>query len=281
MSRLTKLIVCCALANSSAPFWTATAAEPESNSIVHWVRDLDADTFAAREEATAALVRAGATAAPAVRTAALRGNAEVRHRAFYVLTQLADADQPHHAQAAVNALQELTSLDSYPLSNQAYCALQWHHDRQRRRERQSIDQLLRMHAVLTPNEHGLVSRCNLAMSSVPVDGLAPLAHLKQLVELDLSGTQLRDEHLQHLPALTKLQQLQLVHTHITDSGLAHLAKLTRLELLDLSATPVSDAGVKHLIGLEHLRTIRLHATGVTSAGAAQLQAVLPDCEVSY
>ena len=73
-----------------------------------------------------------------------------------------------------------------------------------------------------------------------------LAHLE---ELDLSeNSQVFDDGLAHLAGLTSLKDLNLWRVGITDEGVKHLAGLTSLERLNLDNTQLTDAGLQHLAG---------------------------------
>jgi tetratricopeptide (TPR) repeat protein len=64
---------------------TAGAALPDANQIARWVRDLGADDFATRQQASAALWKAGAAAEPALEAALKSGDPETVRRAREVL----------------------------------------------------------------------------------------------------------------------------------------------------------------------------------------------------
>ena len=86
--------------------------------------------------------------------------------------------------------------------------------------------------------------------------------------------------LEHLKGLTNLTDLNLYRTQITDSGLAHLKGLTKLQHLWLTSTQITDAGLVDLKGLTKLKQLNLLLNKkVTDAGVAELQQVLPNCEI--
>jgi len=124
------------------------------------------------------------------------------------------------------------------------------------------------------------------------EGLACLAGLSNLEELDLSYTAAGDRGMASLAHLVQLRKLVLSRAGIRhlpsgqmdfssvigDEALTHLAGLTRLEYLDLSLTDVTDEGLVHLEPLANLRTVRHSDTRVTATGIQRLQAVLPNVE---
>jgi HEAT repeat protein len=104
-------------------------------------------------------------------------------------------------------------------------------------------------------------------------GLKEFAALKQLRDLDLSGTNVTDAGLRDLAALKQLQKLNLAGTQITDAGLKHLAALKELESLGLYSTKVTDAGLKEVAALEQLQSLDLSYAKVTHKGLKELAAL--------
>jgi hypothetical protein len=98
-----------------------------------------------------------------------------------------------------------------------------------------------------------------------------LARLPLLEELDLDGTDIRDEDLACFADLQSLRRLSLRNTWTTDAGLLHLATLRRIEALDLSLTKVTDAGLACLADRGNLRRLDLDLCArVTGRGLAHL-----------
>ncbi|HEV8148355.1 MAG TPA: hypothetical protein VGP79_18325 [Bryobacteraceae bacterium] len=104
------------------------------------------------------------------------------------------------------------------------------------------------------------------------DGLAHLAKLPGLRELDLSGWkgQITDRGLDALRQLPELRRFQMCwQQHITDAGVANLAASDHLESVNLMGTPAGDGAISALSGKPSLR--KFH-TGreVTDAGLGLL-----------
>jgi CheY-like chemotaxis protein len=112
------------------------------------------------------------------------------------------------------------------------------------------------------------------------EGLKLLASLPNLEILDLKGTRITDAGLAEVGRLTRLKGLYLTRTGITDAGLEQLRGLSNLETLILWDTGIGDAGLEHLKPLKRLQEVILWNTRVTRRGAQELQAALPECEVS-
>ena len=109
---------------------------------------------------------------------------------------------------------------------------------------------------------------------------ALLKHLKEagenIVQMDLSNTNIDDEMLAIVKDLPHLNRLALDQTSISDKGLANLANLNFLEYLNLYKTQVTDAGLDQLKALPALKSIYLWQTGVSDEGVAKFVAAKPD-----
>ncbi len=104
------------------------------------------------------------------------------------------------------------------------------------------------------------------------DGLAYLARLPRLQELDLSGWkgQLTDRGLAVLAHLPELRQFQMCwQQNVSDAGLANLASCHRLESVNLLGTQSGDGVILALRGKSHLSRFRT-GRNVTDAGMPRL-----------
>ncbi len=102
-------------------------------------------------------------------------------------------------------------------------------------------------------------------------GLAHVADLKQLGELELNGSSnLTDDSLSHLSQLASLHFLGLGFTGIGDAGLEHLKPLTHLTDLDLRSCAVTDKGLETLTDLKALEELWLDDTRISDAGLRPL-----------
>jgi hypothetical protein len=121
---------------------------------------------------------------------------------------------------------------------------------------------------------------HLSGSDVTDDGLAHLPAIRNLVWLNLRGTKITDAGLAHLADIKSLTHLHLEQTAITDGGLAHLANLENLEYLNLYGTQITDAGLEHLKNLKNLKKLYVWQTGVTQAGAEALAANISELYIN-
>lgn len=102
-------------------------------------------------------------------------------------------------------------------------------------------------------------------------GLAPLAEMSGLTELDLAGTSVTDGGLVHLKGMKQLRTLSLRQTKIGNNGISVLAGMTQLAILDLSDNAqLGDKAVAQLAKLNSLSQLVLSGTGVTDTGVKSL-----------
>ena len=93
--------------------------------------------------------------------------------------------------------------------------------------------------------------------------LTPLAELRGVRELHLTGREIVPESYIALEELVDLRVLRLEYTTIDDTALQHVATATHLKELYLNDTFITDRGVRHLKGLKGLSTLDLSGTDVT------------------
>ena len=110
-------------------------------------------------------------------------------------------------------------------------------------------------------------------------GLADVARLGNVVELNLRDTKITSAGLVHLKGLAKLKRLHLERTNVGDEGIVNLTKLTTLEYLNLYGTKITDKSLDHLAGLKNLRQLYVWQTDVTDAGIAKFKKALPAVSV--
>jgi tetratricopeptide (TPR) repeat protein len=119
-------------------------------------------------------------------------------------------------------------------------------------------------------------------SGLTDEGLQHLSRLRRLAYLYLGGNQgVTDEGLKALSGLSQLELLDLSGTRVHDEGLRHLRGLKMLSKLDLTCTPVTDAAIDDIVALPALKQIFLIYTGLTADGVAKLEARRPKLVVHY
>jgi mono/diheme cytochrome c family protein len=132
---------------------------------------------------------------------------------------------------------------------------------------------------IAQNDNRLDIDFHMAGPTVNDTSIAPLATMKNVLELNLAKTSITDGGLAHIRGLTELTTLHLEGTKITDRGLANLAGLKNLTYLNLYGTQVTDAGLASLSGLKNLKNLYVWQTKVTQDGANKLKASLPNVNV--
>ena len=89
-------------------------------------------------------------------------------------------------------------------------------------------------------------------------GLAKLAKLKKLRQLDISGAEINAAGLDTIAKLPQIERLSLWNCKaVDDSAAPVLARMTSLTDLDLSYTAVSGSGLQQLSALAHLKHLYL------------------------
>ncbi len=133
-------------------------------------------------------------------------------------------------------------------------------------------------AKLQPNDlHYLtVSSEMYSRTGVRPEVFAPLSRLTGLEILDLGGSGITDEGLQHLRALRSLKGLELSQFSLTSRGLAVLKDLPALEYLSLN-TGLTDEGLKEVAQVSGLRWLSIVGGRMWGPGLAEL-AKLPRLE---
>ncbi|MGI9550864.1 MAG: c-type cytochrome domain-containing protein [Aurantibacter sp.] len=116
---------------------------------------------------------------------------------------------------------------------------------------------------------------NFSLSERPITtgDLELLQGLKeQLIWLNLSNSQLKDEHLEKIGQLENIIKLDLSGNDISDTGIAHLAKLTNLESLNLYNTNIAGGLLSIMPQLTRLQKIYLWKTRINDSISSQIQA---------
>jgi len=107
-----------------------------------------------------------------------------------------------------------------------------------------------------------------------LDGVGRLASLEKL---DVSGhpdvPPITDAGVAKLADLRELRDLNLAENKVSDAGVAAVAKLPKLRSLGLYGNPVTDAGVAHLKGHPALERLSLQHTLVTDGSVASIRAI--------
>ena len=102
---------------------------------------------------------------------------------------------------------------------------------------------------------------------------------RQILELDLSGTEVAELSWESFHALHEVESLNFAGTGVTDEKLDHLGRLRSLRRLCLDETAVTDAAVLELRSFPHLKILSLNKTSLTQKGLALLHQTFPQVHV--
>jgi hypothetical protein len=110
-------------------------------------------------------------------------------------------------------------------------------------------------------------------------GIAHIAGLRELRDLDLYWTSVTDASLATIGAMHHLTHLHLGMTQVKGPGVVYLARLQRLWRLSLEETDIDDSVVPVLARLSSLRRLAVWRTRLSVTGLAALRAAVPQCSV--
>jgi hypothetical protein len=111
------------------------------------------------------------------------------------------------------------------------------------------------------------------------EGMKYLDGMNDLLELDLTGSWVRDDQLRHIEGCTRIRSLRLSLTIVGDDGISHVKGMKELMSLHLTKTKVTDACLAHLIGLPKLRLVCVAEMEVSEAAIREFAKVRPDVHV--
>ncbi len=118
--------------------------------------------------------------------------------------------------------------------------------------------------------------CNREKIKITDTGIAELAALTELRNLNLRGITMTDAGIAPLTALKKLKRLELGggDSEITDATIDLIARMTSLESLSLKYVNITPAGLTRLASMTQLRSLHLVLSNrMSDAGLAQFSAL--------
>lgn len=226
------------------------------------VRELDADSFAAREEATGRLISAGPAAVAPVYTSVSNGSAESAMRGMFVLKELALSGEPDSEEAAREALEKITQFKAGSLARRATATLA------------QLDSLRQERALAQLERLG--AKVSVTSTQIGVQ----IVQNMQVVEIG-EGWQGEEKDLRWLRWLQEVDQIVFRRVKINEQALANVVGLKRLKVLEVKYVPLTDAALEHLKELKSVLAIRLYGTAVSKEGAEKLQAALAAAKIDF
>jgi hypothetical protein len=111
-----------------------------------------------------------------------------------------------------------------------------------------------------------IHKIDASRSHVSDAGLAHLSRLPGLLRLDLGGTRVTSQGMQHVAKVTTLESLSLSRTSVSDAGFVSLGSLSRLTVLDLRYCMLSLNACATIGNLPLLEELNLDsASGINDA----------------
>lgn len=236
---------------------------PTPQQVQDWVRQLDSDQFAERENATEKLISAGVMAVRPVFESIDGAGAEATTRGLFVLKELALTGEPAADEAARVALERATELKNGSVARRAAAMLARLDASRQERALSVLERLGAKVAMARPQQIGQQIFQDL-----------------QSVEIgeDWQGTV---QDLRWIKWLAEVDQIVFRRVKITEGVLANVAPLKKLKVLEVKYVPIGDAALAHLQELKGTLAIRLYGTAISKEGADKLQTALATTKIDF
>jgi hypothetical protein len=265
-------------------------AIPHSNthaqSATHWIEQLSASSFGARQMARIQLLRQQKDGLPELEAALARADADLSWQLISILSDLA-ADP--NAGPGPDALAVLQRTAKSPRSHLAELA---------RRSLESLGyqqrmvverELVQMGAFAGYANIQVITVANQELFHLRIDedftgnaeDLRRLQWLHGIEMLILEGEQVDRQWLLQASKMPNLRILQLRRTQLNQEDLKQLHQFPRLETLELIYSPIGDDSIDTLVELPVWGNLRLFGTRISPDGFSQLAEKLTDIELVY
>jgi hypothetical protein len=258
----------------------------QSKSTSHWVEQLSAASFGARQMARIQLLRQQSDGLPELESALQRADADLSWQLISILSDLA-ADP--NAGAGPEALAVLQRTAKSPRSHVAELA---------RRSLESLGyqqrlvverELVQMGAFAGYANIQVITVANQELFHLRIDedftgnaeDLRRLQWLHGIEMLILEGDQVDRQWLLQASKMPNLRILQLRRTRLNQEDLKQLHEFPRLETLELIYSPIGDESIDTLVELPVWGNLRLFGTRISQDGFLQLAEKLTDIELVY
>ncbi|MFT4735050.1 MAG: hypothetical protein ACI9K1_002008 [Arcticibacterium sp.] len=137
-------------------------------------------------------------------------------------------------------------------------------------------------AVVTVAQNSNYLAINLVGKSIPDFVWAALEKANMhIVSLKAKGSKLTDKQWQSLSQFQNLRTLDISQTNILDEHLIQLNKLIELRVLNLTETQISSGSIEKLASLEKLRNLYLFGTRLNNDDQKNLQTLFPLTEIDF
>lgn len=122
---------------------------------------------------------------------------------------------------------------------------------------------------------------NLKVRNVTDQELLQVAHLQNVVGLDLRGAPITDSALATVAKMRGLTRLSLRDTPITTAGMQHVRLLPHLTELDVSHTKIDDESLEVIANIPQLTLIDLSGNQLSTPAVLQMRRRRPDVTVLW
>lgn len=254
----------------------AAGHAPAKDQIDRWIRELDANVFSVREEASTRLIVAGKPAVDAVAAAVRQGNPEVVVRGVHVLKEIAVALDDDEDQSVREALQKIAQSSLRIAARRAEVALQSINEI---RSQRAVDYLEKLGARF--GDSNLYSGSQI-QGSLPTIEIGPdwigtdrdlrrLRWLTDVRQVALVGERVSDDWVRQATAMKHLASLVVKRAKVSNDCLDSLKGLNELRFVSLLYTPIDDRAAPWLAEVPNLSSIRLYGTNFTPQGIDKLR----------
>ena len=134
------------------------------------------------------------------------------------------------------------------------------------------------------DEEGFLITLSCRNTPFPKTLVRRLANCPRLTEVDLSGTDLHDYHLENLRLAHSIRLLNLSENPIRGNGLKYLASLRNLKTLNLSATQLATTArsdLKPLTALKNLSNLNLSSTEIPPGDTDNILRMFRKTDVTF
>ncbi len=250
-----------------------------------WVRQLGADAFATRQQATRQLMDAGVGVLPPLQAAIAGGEPETQMRAVAVIGGLAISEDADCQQQAQSLLAQL-STSSDPTLRQL--VLQTIRRLGETMQLRAIDNLRRMGANVTAKEILDGLRTSRSFEIVidesfqgSVDDFGSLTWLEGQTQLTLIGEKMDDAIVERISGMPSLYWLTVKRGRISNRCLATLADSPALRFLHLYYVDIDDRSLDALTKMQGLSQLRLFGTRMSQQTSLVAAERMPNTAVDW
>ncbi len=254
---------------------TESSQQPDLAEIEQMVRNLGADTFAMRQEATRDLIRAGIRAIDPLLVAIDSGEPESQMRAIRVVGSLALDRDPECQRRAQDLLARLSSSENSDVRLLASQSINELGDAMVIR---AVTELKSLGALIDSNQYS-DGRQTISSYTVTIgpefrgqpQDFRMLTWLKGQIALTLIGEKIDNSVISHLDSIKGMTSLIIKRGTLDNSALKTIAEFDDLTTLYFYYVGIDDQGMEDLVKMTKLTELRLFGTRVTEKRANEAQ----------